>query len=102
MRFLSGGFDLGYDVIPAERVMLYPLVGIGAETYRAIFYKDVNAVNFNDVANSPTVQNNIRSLKLTNTFFTYRLGMGVAFKAPKSNHTIGLQGGYTAGFKKKS
>ena len=102
MRFLSGGFDMGYDVIPAERVMLYPLVGIGAENYRAIFYKDVNAVNFNDVATLPTVQNNIRSLKFTNTFFTYRLGLGVAFKEPKGNHTIGLQGGYTAGFKKKS
>ena len=102
MRFLSGGFDLGYDVIPAERVMLYPMVGIGAEHYHAIFYKDVNGVNFNDVANSPTVQNNIRSLKFINTFFTYRLGLGIAFKAPNSNHSIGLQGGYTAGFKKKS
>ena len=102
MRFLAGGFDLGYDVIPAERIMLYPLVGIGAENYHAIFYKDVNAVTFNDVANSSTVQNNIRSLKFINTFFTYRLGMGVAFKEPKGNHTIGLQAGYAAGFKNKS
>ncbi len=102
MRFLSGGFDMGYDVIPADRVMLYPLVGIGAENYHAIFYKDVNAVTFNDVANSPTVQNNIRSVKFINTFFTYRLGLGMAFKEPKGNHTIGLQAGYTAGFKDKS
>jgi hypothetical protein len=102
MRFLAGGLDFGYDVIPADRVMLYPLVGIGAETYHAIFYKDVNAVTFNDVANSPTAQNNIRSLKLINYYVTYRLGLGVALKAPNSNHTIGLQGGYTGGFKKKS
>lgn len=99
LRILGIGADLGYDVIPAERIMLYPMAGLGVETYHAIFYKDVNAVNFNDVANFPTVQNNIRSLKFTNTFLTYRLGLGFALKAPNDMGTIALQGGYVGGFK---
>jgi len=99
LRNLGIGFDLGYDVIPSEKVMLYPMVGIGGETYAAIFYKDVSAVNFNDVASSPTVQNSIRSVKFTNSFFNYRLGLGVMFNSPDGNHSIGLQAGYTGSFK---
>jgi hypothetical protein len=99
LRNLGIGLDLGYDVIPAERVMVFPMVGIGGETYAAVFYKDVSAVNFNDVANSPTVQNSIRSVKFTNSFFTYRLGLGIMFKSPDGDHSIGLQAGYTGSFK---
>ncbi|MEO7763551.1 MAG: hypothetical protein ABIR78_04275, partial [Ferruginibacter sp.] len=99
LRVLSGSFDIGYDVIPSARVMVYPLVGLGVENYHAILWKDVNAVDFDVVANSPTTQNNIRSVKFVNTFFTYRLGMGIGFKAPDGIHSIGLQGGYTGGFK---
>jgi hypothetical protein len=99
MRFLSGGFDIGYDFIPSSRVMVYPMVGLGVENYHAIFWKDVNAVDFDDVANSPTLQNSIRSVKFTNTFFTYRLGMGIGFKSPDGNHSIGVQGGYVGSFK---
>ncbi len=99
LRFLSGGIDLGYDVIPSDKVMLYPLVGIGAETYHAIFYKDNSAVDFNDVLLSPAVQNNIRSVKFVNNFITYRLGLGFALKSPKHPGTIGIQAGYTGSFK---
>jgi len=102
MRFLSGGFDMGYDFIPSKRVMVYPLVGLGVENYHAIMWKDVNAVDFDDVAGSPTLQNNIRSVKFTNTFFTYRLGMGIGFKSPDGNHSIGVQGGYVGSFKDKA
>jgi opacity protein-like surface antigen len=102
MRFLSGGFDIGYDFIPAARVMVYPMVGLGVENYHAILWKDVNAVDFDDVANSPSLQNSIRSVKFTNTFFTYRLGLGIGFKSPDGNHTIGVQGGYTGSFKDKA
>lgn len=99
IKMLGVSFDLGYDVIPAERVMVYPMVGIGAEKYYAVFYKDVNAISFNDVVNSSANQNNIRSLRLNNTFMTYRFGLGLALKAPDGNHTIGLQGGYVGSFK---
>jgi len=99
MRFLSAGLDLGYDVIPSDKVMLYPTVGVGVETYRATFYKDVSAVDFDDVLTSPTVQNSIRSVKFNNTFATYRFGLGFALKSPKGDGTIGLQLGYTGSFK---
>ena len=101
LRYLGAGLDFGYDVIPADRVMVYPMVGIGAETYHAIFYKDVSGIDFDDVAGSPTVQNSIRSVKFVNTFIAYRLGLGIAFKAPKGNGTIGVQAHYIGGFKEK-
>ena len=74
------------------------MVGLGAETYHAIFFKDVNAVNFDVVANSPTAQNNIRKTKFVNSAFTYRLGMGFSVKSPKDDGTIGIQVGYVSGF----
>lgn len=98
LRTLGGGMDFGYDVIPSKTVMVYPMVGLGAETYHAIFYRDVNAVNFDAVANSTTVQNSIRKTKFVNSAFTYRLGMGFSVKSPKDDGTIGIQVGYVSGF----
>jgi hypothetical protein len=102
LRSLSGGFDIGYDVIPADKIMLYPLAGIGVDAYQAIFYKDVSSVPFDDVLESPAAQNNIRSVRFNNVFATYRFGLGFALKSPKGCGTIGLQGGYTGSFKSKS
>ena len=102
LRYLGGGFDLGYDVVPAEKIMLYPMVGLGVETYQAIFFKDVSGVDFDDVLESPSVQNNIRSVRFNNTFATYRLGLGFALKSPKGYGTVGLQAGYIGGFSSKS
>jgi hypothetical protein len=101
MRFLGGGFDFGYDVIPADLIMLYPMAGIGAETYSAIFYKDVSGVDFNDVLESPGIQNSIRSVKFVNNYITYRFGLGFALKSPKHPGTIGIQAHYVGGFKEK-
>jgi hypothetical protein len=98
LRTIGGGIDFGYDVIPSKMVMLYPLVGLGAETFHAIYYRDVNAVEFDAVANSTTVQNSIRKTKFVNSAFTYRLGMGFAVKSPKHDGSIGLQVGYVSGF----
>lgn len=98
LRTIGGGIDIGYDVIPSKTVMVYPLVGLGAETYHAIFYRDVNAVPFDAVANSTTVQNSIRKTKFVNSAFTYRLGMGFSVKSPKDDGTIGVQLGYVSGF----
>ncbi len=102
LRFLSGGLDLGYDVIPSEKLMLFPMVGIGAEGYQAVFYKDNSSVNFNDVLTSSSVQNSIRSVKFTNSFLTYRLGLGFAYKSPKHPGSIGLRVGYTGSFKDRA
>lgn len=102
MRYIGGGIDFGYDLVPAETVMLYPLVGIGAETYQAKFYKDVSAVDFDLAATSSTVQNSNRSVKFNNSFLTYRLGLGLAFKSPKHPGSVGIQAGYTGSFKDRS
>lgn len=98
LRTIGTGMDFGYDVIPSKMVMLYPLVGIGAETYHAIYYKDVSTVTFDAVANSSTVQNSIRKTKFVNSAFTYRLGLGMSVKSPKDDGTIGIQAGYVSGF----
>ncbi len=98
LRTIGGGFDLGYDVIPSKTVMLFPLVGLGAETFHAIYYRDVNAVEFDAVANSTTVQNSLRKTKFVNSAFTYRLGLGMSVKSPKDHGTIGIQAGYVSGF----
>ncbi len=79
--------------------MLYPLVGLGFEKYQARFFKYNSSVDFDDVLSSSTVQNNIHSLDLTNSFFNYRFGFGVAFKNPKfPSSSIGIQAGYTGSF----
>lgn len=94
--------DIGYDLLKSERFMLFPLAGLGFQKYQAIFYKDNSAVNFDDVLESPTVQNNISSVKFNNSFFVYRLGMGFAVKSPKHpSSSIGIQAGYSGSFEKK-
>jgi opacity protein-like surface antigen len=100
IRFLGVHADLGYDVLNSSRVMLYPMVGLGLEKYQARFFKDNSSVAFDDLISSPTVQNDIRSLDLTNGFFNYRLGLGVGFKSPKyPSNSIGIQVGYSGSFK---
>lgn len=101
IRTLGAGVDFGYDVVPSKNIMLYPMVGLGAETFHAVYFKDVNAVDFDAVANSSTVQNNIRKTKFVNSFFTYRLGLGLSVKSPKDDGSIGLQVGYVSGFQEE-
>ncbi len=102
MRYVGGGFDFGYDLLPSDKLMLYPLVGIGAEIYSAKFYKDVTAVDFDVAATSSTVQNSNRSVKFNNSFATYRLGLGFSIKTPKHPGSIGLQARYTGSFSDRS
>lgn len=99
VRFIGLGADIGYDLLKSDKVMLYPLAGIGYEFYQARFYTDNSGVDFDDVVGSPNVQNAIRPLALRNSFFTYRLGMGVSLTSPK-NHggSIGIQAGYVGSF----
>lgn len=99
LRILAGDIDLGYDVLPSESIMLFPMVGVGAETYHAIFRTDNSAVDFNDVLDDDAVQNSIRSVRFTNTFVTYRAGLGVAFKSARHPGFIGIKGGYVGSFK---
>jgi len=98
LRTVGAGMDFGYDVIPSKMVMVYPLVGLGAETFHALYYRNVSAVEFDDVANSSTITNSIRKTKFVNSAFTYRLGMGFAINSPKDNCSIGIQAAYVSGF----
>jgi len=100
IRYIGVNLNLGYDVIKSDRFMLYPLAGLGLQKYQAIFYKDNSAVSFNEVLQSPTVQNNISSVKFNNAFALYRFGLGFSVKAPKYPAAIGIEAGYTGSFKK--
>ncbi|MEO6316384.1 MAG: hypothetical protein ABIU63_05150 [Chitinophagaceae bacterium] len=98
IRYIGAGADIGYDFIKDEKVAIFPLVGLGYQRYQARYYKDNSGVNFDDVLQSPAVQNSIRSLDLTNGFFNYRLGLGIAAKSAKHQCSIGLQAVYTRSF----
>jgi hypothetical protein len=100
IRFLGIGADIGYNVLNSQRIMVYPLVGIGYEKYQARFFRDNSVVDFNDIVESPTVQNNLRPADFKNSFVTYRAGAGVSLRSPKNPaHSIGLQAGYVGSFK---
>ncbi len=98
-RFAGIGADFGYDLLKQERVMLYPIAGIGYEWYQAKFYRDNSNVNFDDVLQSPVVQNGISSIAFTNSFFNYKLGMGLNLFSPKERGaSVGLQAAYIGSF----
>jgi hypothetical protein len=99
IRFIGGHADVGYNLLTSDRVILYPLAGLGYEMYQARFFKDNSAVDFDNAAGSSTVQNNLHSFDLRNAFFNYRFGFGIAFKHPRyPSGTIGIQAGYTGSF----
>ncbi|MFT3705111.1 MAG: hypothetical protein QM802_22280 [Agriterribacter sp.] len=101
IRYIGFNAGLGYDVLKSEKITLYPLVGLGFQTWQAIFYKDNTSVDFNDVLESPDVQHDIQSVRFRNNFLVYRLGAGVSFKSPKyPSSSIGIQAGYTGSFKR--
>ncbi len=103
IRYAGAGLDFGYDLIKKDKIMLYPMIGIGAQGYQARFFKDNSAVPFGDVLTSPTVQNSIRPVAFTNFFVTYRLGVGFAVKSAKHpDCSMGIKLGYAGSFKDKA
>lgn len=103
IRYIGLNANIGYDVVKDKKISLYPLAGIGFQTYQAIFYKDNSGVDFNDVLSSPANQNSIRPVKFKNEFLLYRIGAGISFTSPKHPHcSIGLQTGYTGSFEKRA
>jgi len=103
IRYFALNADIGYDLLKSEKIMLYPLAGLGFQKYQAIFYKDNSSVAFDDVLESPEVQNSISSTRFTNPFFVYRLGIGFLVQSPKDpRFSIGIQAGYSGSFKKSS
>jgi opacity protein-like surface antigen len=103
IRYIGFNANAGYDVLKDERITLYPLAGIGFQAYQAIFYKDNSAVDFDDVLQSPAVENSIHPVKFHNGFWVYRAGLGLSFTSPKHpSGSIGLQAGYTGSFQKRA
>lgn len=103
VRYIGFNANAGYNVSYKDNLMIYPLIGLGYETYQAIFYKDNSNVDFNDVLTSPITQSAIRPLKFRNGFLVYRLGAGVSY-TPQNNSpaSIGIQTGYTGSFAKRA
>ncbi|HRP56995.1 hypothetical protein [Agriterribacter sp.] len=103
VRYIGFNANAGYDVLKDERITLYPLAGIGFQAYQSVFYKDNSAVDFNDVLQSPVVENSIHPVKFHNGFWVYRAGLGLSFTSPKHpSGSIGLQAGYTGSFQKRA
>jgi hypothetical protein len=103
VRYLGLNLNIGYDLLKSEKTMLYPFAGLGYQSYQALFYKDNSNVDFNDVLQSPAVQNSISSVKFNNAFLVYRLGFAVSIKSPKCpSSSIGIQAGYAGSFKKSN
>jgi len=100
LRFIGFSADIGYNILNSERMMLYPLAGLGYERYQARFFKDNSNVDFNTILQSAEIQNRLEPVDFKNSFLTYRLGAGFSIKAPKNpSHSIGLQAGYIGSFK---
>lgn len=97
--YLGLGGDFGYDVLKSKTTTLYPFVGLGYQWYNARLNKDNSGVPFDDVLQSPSVQNAIQSVGFKNEFFTYRAGVGIVLQSPKPDEGgIGLQLGYQGSF----
>jgi opacity protein-like surface antigen len=100
IRYFGVNADIGYDLLKSDKLMLYPLAGIGFQQYQAIFYRDNSNVDFDDVLESPAVQNNISSVRFNNSFAVYRFGVGFSLQSPRHpSCSVGLQAGYTGSFK---
>lgn len=98
IRYLGVGGEIGYDFLKTQKLALFPLVGLGYQGYQARFFRDNSGVNFNNVANSTTVQQSLEPLQLKNGFFNYRLGAGFAATSEKMHASIGVQVMYTGSF----
>ena len=97
-KFYGIGAGIGYDLLQSEKILLYPLAGLGYQKYQARFYQDNSSVPFDGLLESPSSQSQLQSLDFKNSFFTYRLGFGVAVKSAR-HCSIGLSAGYTGSFK---
>lgn len=102
VRFIGVGADFGYDLLAADKFMLYPIAGLGYEWYHAKFFRDNSNVDFDDVLQTPVIQTGISPIAFTNGFFNYKLGVGFNLVSPKDRGaTIGLQAAYVGSFQEK-
>jgi opacity protein-like surface antigen len=99
VNFTGLSADAGYSLIKNTRVSLYPLVGVGYETFKVKYNKDVSSVPFDSVFQSNNFQQRVESLVINNSFFVYRFGAGMFITSRKHfQNSIGFQLGYTGSF----
>jgi len=92
--------DVGYNLLKDSRVSLYPFAGLGYETYKVKYNRDVSSIPFDSVLQSNNFQQQAENLVFNNSFLIYRLGMGVSIASKKHiQNSLGLQLDYTGGFK---
>lgn len=91
--------DAGYNLLKSNRLSLYPFAGIGYEKYKVIFNKDISSVPFDSVLQNVYIQQQVQNISFTNSFFIYRLGIGINVTSKKHlQNSVGLQVGYTGSF----
>ena len=98
--FFGLSADVGYNLLKGSRFSLYPYAGLGYETYKVKYNRDVSSIPFDSVLQSNTFQQRTENLIFNNSFLVYRLGMGVVITSKKhTQNSVGLQIGYTSSFK---
>ena len=98
--FVGIAIDAGYNLLKSARFSLYPFAGLGYESYRVTLNRDNSSVPFDSVLQSNVFQQRAESLLFTNSFLVYRVGMGAFVTSKKhTQNSVGLQVGYTGGFK---
>ncbi len=97
--FFGLSADVGYNLLKSTRVSLYPFVGLGYETFKVRFNRDVSNVPFDSVLMSNNAQQRVENLDFDNSFFVFRAGLGL-FVSSKLHvqNSVGLQVGYTGSF----
>ena len=95
----NSSIKVGYNLSKSSAIRVYPFVGLGVETFRATFNKDVSAIPFDSVLQSTAWQQKTAPLGFTNTFIVYKAGLSVDFVSKKnSRFSTGLRAGYTGSF----
>ena len=92
--------DVGYNLLKSTRISLYPFAGLGYETFKVKFNRDVSTIPFDSVLLSNNAQQGVENLVFNNSFMIYRLGVGMVFTSKKNvRNSIGLQVDYSGSFK---
>lgn len=98
--FIGLSADVGYNLLKSSHVLLYPFAGLGYETYKVKYNRDVSSIPFDSVLLSNNFQQRAENLVFNNSFLVYRVGMGMVITSKKHvRNSIGLQVDYSGSFK---
>jgi hypothetical protein len=99
---MTFGLNFSENFSNYRRTRLWPFVGIGIQASNVKLNKDLAAVPFDSVLQSPSWQQRAMPQKFSNTFYCYKTGLAVDFIGKYNKRSsIGLRGGYIGSFKKQ-